>query len=490
MSAKMPAANGIAVSPSRRVSGPGAASPAAVPGGADFGWALLHGVLGGMGAGGSPASNASRSSSSSPAGGGPASGGPSEAGLALIQSAFAGLGTADASATPLLSNPGPGGMWAAQAELAEHGYRNTTRSPAACPSSVAALGNLLMGCGARGSGSVDLPLRLFSKTGAGRLPHGSGGGYDWIRSANGPEDRSRRREAIEHTLSACEAGGFTLDSQYVPLCGVKELQAQTQIVRAQEAQAAGNGSRTSATTAWFRHTPNSLVEVATERHRAGLAVALVSAGSAYSVGGGVLRGSRHALEESLCTRSTLFKSLSVAKNLARQQRVRPPATCVPACGPDGAPWECHIPEDGVVLSPGVEFFRGPTSDGYPFRCSAERVAAVVTVAMPNKSSKVKDAPVDTPAGRSEYLALLARKFAAVLAAVRARASVLVVPDIGCGIFGNDPGDVGQAFGEAVNKGFSQTFAEIHLVGQPAFMEAAESAGKNGGFWGTWSLMGH
>merc|ERR1719343_1342972 len=45
-------------------------------------------------------------------------------------------------------------------------------------------------------------------------------------------------------------------------------------------------------------------------HQEGRGVAVVSAASAYHCGGGFLTGGRHALEEAICTQTTLYQSLA------------------------------------------------------------------------------------------------------------------------------------------------------------------------------------
>merc|ERR1719454_179440 len=122
-----------------------------------------------------------------------------------------------------------------------------------------------------------------------------------------------------------------------------------------------------------------MLEVSLERARAGCKVALVNAASAYHLGGGFFDGGRHALEESLCMQSTLYKSLRLAADLAKAQNVRAPAYAQPGRARDGYPWECHIPEDGAVLSPDIDIFRGSTFDGYPFFDGPVQACAVISV---------------------------------------------------------------------------------------------------------------
>lgn len=308
--------------------------------------------------------------------------------------------------------------------------------------------------------------QIFCSTeGAGRLPVGYDMTHSWIRQANSSTDRSQRRLSANSTRVASQDGGYMLDGQWVKLDSVDRLVSSTRLVRASEASEASKlpSRRSSASVEWSRHEPGQAVRVAVDRATSGQKVALVNASSAYHVGGGFESGGRHALEEAICTQSTLFESLSAFHDNARGADDESPK---------------YIPADGAVLSPGVQVFRGGSDDGYPFLPgtddgSAARLAAVVSVAMPNRNPRVMDAPVDAPSNQKEYHATLVQRFTAALtAALLAEASVVVVPDLGCGVYGNDPQAVGRALGEVVRRCFPEAFAEIHLVGLPAFVEAA------------------
>eukprot|EP00439_Symbiodinium_sp_Y106_P036616 s1300_g4.t1 len=75
--------------------------------------------------------------------------------------------------------------------------------------------------------------------------------------------------------------------------------------------------------------------------------------------------------------------------------------------------------------------------------------------------------------KSSYRALVLQKFAAVLAAAGSALGpdgALVIPDVGCGAYGNDPGEVGTLLGEALKRQ-PGLFSEIHLVGQGSFADA-------------------
>merc|ERR1711920_999448 len=113
-------------------------------------------------------------------------------------------------------------------------------------------------------------------------------------------------------------------------------------------------------------------------------------------------------------------------------------------------------------------------EGYPFWKLPVRVEAVVSIAMPNHNSGIRDAPVDAPHTHDALVLLLRRKFAAALeAAAEVRAAVVVVPDIGCGVYKNPPGTVGEVFGRVVREMFPRTFSEIHLVGSREFCQAVQ-----------------
>lgn len=315
---------------------------------------------------------------------------------------------------------------------------------------------------------------ISTSSGSGRLPCSYSGNYDWIRKANGPDDRARRRDGAQATVAACKAEHYSLDGFRIELRLMQRMCSSTRIVRAGW-DARGPDMRHQVK--WFKHAPGQLSKVAISCAGAGAPVALVNAASAYNAGGGFVSGGRHALEESLCMQSTLFQSLKVAKEQASRSGVLAPASCMPPFKLDGSPWECYIPEDGVVLSPDVEFFRGGSSEGYPFLPKAQCLTAVITLAMPNCNQRVRDAPVDAPSSRDAYFSLLVTKFTAVLsAAVQVGAQSLVIPDAGCGVYENKPRDVGHAFGESVRSRFPHSFSEIHLVGQPEFTDAAEEAG--------------
>jgi uncharacterized protein (TIGR02452 family) len=296
---------------------------------------------------------------------------------------------------------------------------------------------------------------------SGQLQRGSDGTFDWIRKKNGIDDRAKRREGAELTQRACEAGFYMFGNEQVPLEFLHSMCSQTRFIRGHDVLGPGS----------LRSPPKMKVEpdliaikVALDCKRRDLRTVLVSAASCYQLGGGFTTGGRHALEESLCMQTTLYTSLNVASNLQGNGGRMP-----------------YIPKDAVVLSPTVEVFRSETNDGYRLQRQVEMLDAIISVAMPNKNAEVADSPVDAPESKQEYLALLATKFHAVLAAAAiSQAEALVIPDVGCGVFANRPEDIGDSLGREIKLHFARQFKEIYLVGKRAFGEAAIAAATGGG----------
>jgi len=310
----------------------------------------------------------------------------------------------------------------------------------------------------------------FQSPEAGRLPLVAGS-HEWIRKANSELDRQRRRLAAEQTMSVCQVKGYVLDGQYQALTSLEIMCRNTRVVARKSTQLPKLSQ--GLIRSWHHHPPGGLLDVACGRASAGLPTVAVNAASAYHVGGGFHTGGRHALEESICMRSTLINSLKVAESTSCQPSVH----CQPKMKAPGVPWTCHIPETGCIISPDVEIFRGGTDLGYPFLPKVVRLP-IISVAMPNRNPQVRDAPVDAPRDLRIYRELVFQKFETMLHAasdlLSGRPGVLVVPDLGCGAYGNDAVEVGRLLGEAL-KGHS--FLEIHLVGQASFADATESTAK-------------
>jgi len=175
----------------------------------------------------------------------------------------------------------------------------------------------------------------------------------------------------------------------------------------------------------------------------------------------------------MCVQTTLFRSLQEAVNKAERTTSRAsPSYADPSRTKSGLEWQIHIPEDGVILSPGVQVFRSGYVDGYRFLSKGEVVElAVISVAMPNCNRQVRDAPCDRPPDDIAYRELLHKKFVAMLrAAAEARVDTLIIPEAGCGVYMNAHRDVGEALGAALAEHAPEGLA-VHLVGAAAFCEA-------------------
>eukprot|EP00928_Gymnodinium_smaydae_P030405 TRINITY_DN22628_c0_g7_i1.p1 TRINITY_DN22628_c0_g7~~TRINITY_DN22628_c0_g7_i1.p1 ORF type:complete len:461 (-),score=56.00 TRINITY_DN22628_c0_g7_i1:93-1475(-) len=303
----------------------------------------------------------------------------------------------------------------------------------------------------------------------GRAPRPASDDFSWLRLANHEPDRRARREVAAATRRAVECRGYKLGSSSVVLAGVNPMLANTIMVSPSMHGAVWpKDSGTRPMKSWRADTHVSVahatvLETAVNRTRSGRRVVAVNAASAYHVGGGFLTGGRHALEEAMCVQSTLYDSLKKGADLAEAAGVAPVAWAQPSVDRrSGREWQPHLPDDGALLSPHVDVFRGGTGDGYPFEDVAVGLAAVISVAMPNCNDRMTDSPVDAHPNAQEYQAQLVRKWRAVLtaAACFTDATCLVVPDAGCGVFRNPPEQVGAAFGRVLRDEFWGRFDEV------------------------------
>jgi len=299
------------------------------------------------------------------------------------------------------------------------------------------------------------------------------GSYDWLRKGNGGRARDLRLEAALQTWAACQHGGYDLDGNPLHLEHVDAMVNGTSLLEYERAKDMDLPS-TSFETVWSRYPPGMAVNVAVDKAQEGHNVAIVNAASAYHAGGGFTTGGRHALEESLCMQTTLSKSLFAAADLARAKKIEIPEHVRPSGPKYGSAWDVHIPYEGVIFSPHVEVFREGTFQGYPFLEQPVKLS-VVSVAMPNGNDRIRDAPVDMPPDREEYLSLVHKKLYTLAAAcVQAGVTHLVMVDAGCGVYSNEATDVGEAFGKLIYDSFPSSFAEIALSSSKSFADAVES----------------
>jgi uncharacterized protein (TIGR02452 family) len=203
--------------------------------------------------------------------------------------------------------------------------------------------------------------------------------------------------------------------------------------------------------------------------------ACVNAASAYHRGGGFTSGGRHALEEAFCNQTTLYASLEKAQELWDIGEK------VGIYRSDSGPsrnFHQHIPTDGCIVSPMVEIFRGNTDQGYFVYDKTVTVAAVVSVAMYNKNSHMRDSPLDAPQDKHLYEEGVRKKLTAMIhGAALSQADSIIIPDIGCGVFHNDPKIVGRICGEVLSA-YRSYFKRAVFTGAEDFYSAASEALKN------------
>eukprot|EP00930_Biecheleria_cincta_P031273 TRINITY_DN2170_c3_g1_i1.p1 TRINITY_DN2170_c3_g1~~TRINITY_DN2170_c3_g1_i1.p1 ORF type:complete len:1105 (+),score=261.13 TRINITY_DN2170_c3_g1_i1:75-3389(+) len=344
---------------------------------------------------------------------------------------------------------------------------------------------------------VQAPMKLGQDMGgvAGRESGWDGPSFDWVRKQNGPEDRLQRLNAFLLTAQAMATGGYQLPDGRLAKLDLGELLRGTRVLRS-EASPAGvaeplanvaeaNGSRSESPAGQLPQVVVdkdglTVLEVAAKIQRTGRSAAGVNAASAYSVGGGVLSGGRHALEESCCITSTLLPSLQQVHwdELQAMQKAR--SSKAPGSRWHAPPVEetphMHVPVDGCIVSPAVEVFREASTKGYKFLEAPVRLAGVCSVAMFNMNPRVSDSPCDAPRDFQTYCDQVKQKFRAVVAgAVQLNAEVLVCPDVGCGVFANDPKVLGMLFGEVLREPVASKLKEVVLTGQVAFSEAVKRA---------------
>jgi len=137
----------------------------------------------------------------------------------------------------------------------------------------------------------------------------------------------------------------------------------------------------------------------------------------------------------------------------------------------------HIPEDGVILSPRVEILRKGTDHGYQLLMKPVEVTAVISVAMFNRNPAVRDAPCDAPTDPAQYEAGVEKKLAAMFhAAILSGADTMILPDVGCGVFHNDPAVVGRLAGKLL-RDYMPYLRLVVFTGRKEFFAAASDAVK-------------
>eukprot|EP00397_Hematodinium_sp_SG-2012_P003721 GEMP01003729.1.p1 GENE.GEMP01003729.1~~GEMP01003729.1.p1 ORF type:complete len:1026 (+),score=158.52 GEMP01003729.1:71-3148(+) len=130
--------------------------------------------------------------------------------------------------------------------------------------------------------------------------------------------------------------------------------------------------------------------------------------------------------------------------------------------------EAYLPVQGVVLSPDVELFRKTSTSGYAFMFERQKLAGIISMAAFNRNSRIADSPVDAPKDKEVYESQLTDKWrSALVGAIKLGCEVLIVPDVGCGVFKNDPALTGNCL-NVVLRELHGHFREIILLGKDQF----------------------
>lgn len=298
------------------------------------------------------------------------------------------------------------------------------------------------------------------------------GAWTWIRHANGEVHRITRADAGDLLRETFKMSGFTSSVTHPPIkvkfLHIAKMIKGTRILsHSQGLPKLGNDPKHKMEIEYG--TGVSPIEKAQTLAQGNFNPATVSAASAYHAGGGFTSGGRHALEEAFCSQSTLYASLEKAMGLWAQ------GVTTGMYRNDNPSYHQHIPTDGCILSPSVEIFRGSSEQGYQIHQKPMRVAAVISVAMYNKNAQVRDAPVDAPTDLQLYLEGVRKKFAAMVhAAALSGADAIIIPDVGCGVFQNDPTVCGKIMGEVLLK-YQSYFRRAVFTGRQEFYDAAQVA---------------
>lgn len=240
----------------------------------------------------------------------------------------------------------------------------------------------------------------------------------------GAEYTEERLEAASATLEATDEGGYNLEGHPILLKHVEDMIEGTEVKTYYELDEAGpyNGWCLTKQSLW--HSRNLVFDTALEIS-SHYTVACVNAACAHRTGGHFQEGGQHALEEAMCTQSTLFRSLESAAE-------------------DCEDGKSYIPGDGVVYSPQVEIFRAGSADGYAFLPVVSTIH-VLSLAMPNQNPRIRSM---VPVERFDP-EIVQKKFETAVAIANEHCDVLIFPDVGCGAFGNDPQQVGEIVGKAL-----------------------------------------
>jgi uncharacterized protein (TIGR02452 family) len=233
---------------------------------------------------------------------------------------------------------------------------------------------------------------------------------------------ARLRAIARETVEIAERGSYRGPDGAEVRLDVRPAIAGTRLYRPEDELPAGPG--TAADDPTIEVTGESSLIAA---KRLGGDVAVLVFASARNPGGGFLNGAQ-AQEESLARGSALYPCLRAAGDFYAHHRATPELTYT----------------DRVIYSPGVPVFRDDKgrllTEAYP--------VTFLTSAAPNLGAIRRNQPelaVQVPA-------VLRRRAARVLAVAAAHGHRRIVLGAwGCGVFGNDPATVAEAFAEALRR---------------------------------------
>jgi len=273
--------------------------------------------------------------------------------------------------------------------------------------------------------------------------------YAWLYQANSRSARAERRQICKHTEAVVHRGGYIIAGDRVALPGQptwRRVRREAELRPYSEYSCSGKPAQVFLSSDTVPATAIRLGDKKT--------IGVFCASSGYHVGGGFLTGGRHALEESLCVQTTMWAALNDASK-------QPP------------PW---LSDGSVLVVSNAAVFRRGVGEGYKFLQRSVPVC-VICVAAYNKNPRVMDSPVDAPDDEDEYQAgLLSRFRLAVHSAAEQGVRVLVVTDVGCGVFQNCPADVGHLMGRALEQPVRLgVFDEVHVTGRKEFQEWLQHA---------------
>jgi len=317
------------------------------------------------------------------------------------------------------------------------------------------------------------------------------GSWHWIRYENDEVSRVTRCDAAELLMESFKKGGYSLKRGSAPLetvkyTSLKKMIKGTRILSCSEMlpELGKDPQRKMKLEHVQGFTP---MEIAATMVVEGFKPACVNAASAYHLGGGFRTGGRHALEEAFCNQTTLYASLERAQDLwdigekagiyRRLVGRSPQQLLAQHCEKtySSENYHQHIPTDGCIVSPMVEIFRGNSDQGYFVYDKTVTMTAVISVAMYNKNSRMKDSPLDAPRDKHKYEEGLRKKLTAtVLGAALSQADAIIIPDIGSGVFHNDPKIVGRICGEVLSA-YRSYFRRVVFTGSTEFYTAASEA---------------